>query len=124
MMVSLGLRSKEAITTPLVEQNLRRQDQFWDEITWKLLKDAYCQVTKELDALVHEEMGMEEATGTCNSLGQGKEREESAKEKMLKDLAGAALEAAVPATPKAPVGGAKRLVSSVKKLLRGYTPLF
>ncbi|KAG6894599.1 hypothetical protein C0993_011149, partial [Termitomyces sp. T159_Od127] len=113
----LSPRSKEAVIAPLVEQDLRQQEPFWQEVAKESEADAQRRITNSLEALAYKGLGLEEATGAGKGSWQGQEEEEGegAKETMPNTMAGAAIEAAMPATRKAPTGGAKGLASPAKK---------
>ncbi|KAG6881893.1 hypothetical protein C0993_012537, partial [Termitomyces sp. T159_Od127] len=106
---------KAAVIAPLVEQDLRNQEQFWQDIARESKVDAQLRIANSLEALVREGLGLGEATGAGKGLRQGQEEEEGAKETMPDTTAGAATGAAMPAARKAPVGGAKGLASPAKK---------
>ncbi|KAG6898864.1 hypothetical protein C0993_003447 [Termitomyces sp. T159_Od127] len=92
--------------------------QFWQEVAKESKANVQWHITNSLEALVHEGLGLGEATGAVKGLRQGQEEEEEgegAKEKMLNITAGAATEAASPAARKAPMGGAKGLALPAKK---------
>ncbi|KAG6884176.1 hypothetical protein C0993_000661, partial [Termitomyces sp. T159_Od127] len=77
--------------------------------------DVQQRIAGDLEALVQEGLGLEETIGTGKGSQQGQEEEQSAKERMPKNMAGTALGAAVPVMLKAPASGVKRPASPVKK---------
>ncbi|KAG6864761.1 hypothetical protein C0993_008552 [Termitomyces sp. T159_Od127] len=112
----LSPHSKEVVIAPLVEQDLQRQEEFWQEVTKESKADAQRHIANSLEALAHEGLGLEEATGAGKKSWQGQEEEEEgAKEKMPDTMASAATGAATPAARKASAGGAKGLASPAKK---------
>ncbi|KAG6875555.1 hypothetical protein C0993_008584 [Termitomyces sp. T159_Od127] len=114
----LSPHSKEAVIAPLVEQDLRQQEQFWQDVAKESKADVQQCITNSLEALAHEGLGLEEATGAGKGSWQGQEEEEEeegAKETTPDTMAGAATGVATPVPRKAPTGGAKRLVLPAKK---------
>ncbi|KAG6898851.1 hypothetical protein C0993_003555, partial [Termitomyces sp. T159_Od127] len=91
IVVSLTQKDKEAIIVPLVEQDVRQQEQFWKEVVKESWEDTQRHVSKALEALFQEGMGLGKAIDAGKGLEQQQEREEGAKEKMPEDLAGAAV---------------------------------
>ncbi|KAG6882970.1 hypothetical protein C0993_008453 [Termitomyces sp. T159_Od127] len=77
--------------------------------------DVHWCITKNLEVLAWEGLGLGEAIGTGKGSWKGQGEEQGAKEKMPKDMASAAPGAAALVMPKAPMGGAKGLASPVKK---------
>ncbi|KAG6876459.1 hypothetical protein C0993_002947 [Termitomyces sp. T159_Od127] len=116
MVVSPAQKGKEAIIVPLVEQDVRQQEQFWEEVARESWEDTQRHVSKALEALSQEGMGLGKATDAGKRLEQQQEREEGAKEKMPEDLAGAASGTVAPAIPKALVSGTRGPASPVKNL--------
>ncbi|KAG6866779.1 hypothetical protein C0993_007416 [Termitomyces sp. T159_Od127] len=116
LVVSMAAKDKEVVITPLVEQDLWRQEEFWQEVAKESKADAQWRIANSLGALVHEDLGLEEATGAGEGSWQRQEeKEEGAKEKTPNTTAGAATRAATPVARKASTGGAKRLASPTKK---------
>ncbi|KAG6874604.1 hypothetical protein C0993_000193, partial [Termitomyces sp. T159_Od127] len=76
-----GAWSKEAVIAPLIEQDLQRQDEFWQEVAKELEADAQQRIANSLEALAWEGLGLGEATGTGEGSWQGQGKEEDAKEK-------------------------------------------
>ncbi|KAG6883987.1 hypothetical protein C0993_002285 [Termitomyces sp. T159_Od127] len=113
--VSFMAKGKEAVIMLLVEQDLRCQDKFWQEVIKELEVDVQQCIAKDLEVLVQEGLGLGEATGTSKGSWQGQGEEQDAKERTSKGMAGTALGVAAPATPKAPISGTKRLVLPVKR---------
>ncbi|KAG6895331.1 hypothetical protein C0993_009684, partial [Termitomyces sp. T159_Od127] len=115
----LSLRSKEAVNAPLVEQDLRWQEEFWQKVAKESKADVQRCIANSLEALAREGLGLGEATGAGKESQQGQEEKEEekegAKEKTPDTTAGAAMEAATPAARKAPMGGAKGLALPAKK---------
>ncbi|KAG6867262.1 hypothetical protein C0993_005130, partial [Termitomyces sp. T159_Od127] len=91
---------KEAMITPLVEQDLQRQDKFWQEVAKESVVDVQWCIVRDLEALAWEGLGLEEATSTGKGLQQGQEEGQGTREKMPKDTAGAASEAAATSDAK------------------------
>ncbi|KAG6896685.1 hypothetical protein C0993_008159 [Termitomyces sp. T159_Od127] len=114
LVVSIATKGKEAVIASLVEQDLRHQEQFWQEVTKKSKANVQWRITNSLEALAREGLGL---TGAGEGFWQGQEEEEEegAKETMLDTTAGTAMRAATPVARKAPTGGAKGLASSTKK---------
>ncbi|KAG6882122.1 hypothetical protein C0993_011825, partial [Termitomyces sp. T159_Od127] len=101
----LSPHSKEVVIAPLMEQDLQQQQEFWQEVAKESEADAQRHIANSLEALVHEGLGLEEATGAGEESQQGQgEEEEGAKEKTPKTMASAATGAA----RKAPMGGADK----------------
>ncbi|KAG6867347.1 hypothetical protein C0993_004122, partial [Termitomyces sp. T159_Od127] len=73
-------------------------------------------ITKNLEVLAQEGLGLGETTSAGKGLQQGPRKEQGAKERTPKSMAGVALEAAASVTPRAPAGGTKGLALPVKKL--------
>ncbi|KAG6875764.1 hypothetical protein C0993_007504 [Termitomyces sp. T159_Od127] len=82
LVVSTATKSKEAVIAPLIEQDLQRQDEFWQEVAKELEADAQQRIANSLEALAWEGLGLGEATGTGEGSWQGQGKEEDAKEKM------------------------------------------
>ncbi|KAG6867829.1 hypothetical protein C0993_010551 [Termitomyces sp. T159_Od127] len=116
LVVSTATKSKEAIIAPLVEQDLQHQDQFWQKVAKESEADAQQCITNSLEALALKGLGLGEATGAGKGSWQGQGEGVGAKERTPETTASAARGAATPATPKAPMGGVKRLASPAKKL--------
>ncbi|KAG6877532.1 hypothetical protein C0993_006326, partial [Termitomyces sp. T159_Od127] len=113
LVVSLAAKSKEAVITPLIEQDLQHQDKFWQEIAKESEADVQWCIANSLKALAWEGLGLGEATGTGKESQQGQEEEEGTKEKTPETMAGAATGAAMPAGM---TGGIKGLVLPAKKM--------
>ncbi|KAG6867525.1 hypothetical protein C0993_001641 [Termitomyces sp. T159_Od127] len=113
LVVSTAAKGKEAVIAPLVEQDLRWQEEFWQEVAKESEADMQQRSTSSLEALACEGLGLGEATeaGERSQQGQEEEEEEGAKEKTPNTMAGAAMGAA----RKAPTGGAKGLALPAKK---------
>ncbi|KAG6875556.1 hypothetical protein C0993_008577 [Termitomyces sp. T159_Od127] len=109
--------NKEAVIAPLVKQDLRQQEKFWQEVAKESEADTQRHIANSLEALAHEGLGLGEATGAGEGSWQGQEEkeEEGAKEKMPDTMAGAATGVAMLVARKAPMGGAKELASPAKK---------
>ncbi|KAG6875698.1 hypothetical protein C0993_007949 [Termitomyces sp. T159_Od127] len=117
LVVSTAAKGKEAVIAPLMEQNLWRQEEFWQGVAKKSKADMQQHIASSLKALAREELGLGEATGAGKGSQQGQEEgeEEGTKEKMPNTTAGAAMGVATPAARKAPAGGTKGLALSTKK---------
>ncbi|KAG6866134.1 hypothetical protein C0993_007636 [Termitomyces sp. T159_Od127] len=113
LVVSTATKGKEAVIALLVEQDLRWQEEFWQEVAKESEADAH------LEALVHKGLGLGEATEAGKGSRQGQEEEEEeeegAKEKTPDTIAGAAMGVAMLAARKVPMGGAKGLALPAKK---------
>ncbi|KAG6882654.1 hypothetical protein C0993_009730 [Termitomyces sp. T159_Od127] len=111
--------SKEVVIALLVEQDLQRQEEFWQEVAKESEADTQWRITNSLEALAHEGLGLGEATGAGKGSQQEQEEEEEeeegAKKKTPDTMAGAAMGVATLAARKVPVSGAKELVSPTKK---------
>ncbi|KAG6882572.1 hypothetical protein C0993_010054, partial [Termitomyces sp. T159_Od127] len=94
----LSPRSKEAVITPLVEQDWQWQDKFLQEVAKKLEVDVQQRIANSLEALAWKGLGPGEATGAGKGLQQEQGEEEGAKEKMPKTMAGATMGAETPAS--------------------------
>ncbi|KAG6876278.1 hypothetical protein C0993_004463 [Termitomyces sp. T159_Od127] len=106
---------KEAVIALFVEQDLRHQDQFWQEVAKELEANAQRRIANSLKALAWEGLGLGEAADVGKGSWQGPEEEEETKEKTPETIAGIARGAAMPAAMKAPTSGAKGLVLPTKK---------
>ncbi|KAG6882649.1 hypothetical protein C0993_009737 [Termitomyces sp. T159_Od127] len=110
----MATKGKEAVITPLVEQDLWHQEQFWQEVAKESKTDAQRCIANSLEALVREGLGLTGA-GKGSWQGQEEEEEEGTKETTPDTTAGAATEVAMPVARKAPAGGAKGLALPAKK---------
>ncbi|KAG6875843.1 hypothetical protein C0993_007145, partial [Termitomyces sp. T159_Od127] len=117
LVVSTAIKGKEAVIAPLVEQDLRQQEQFWQDVAKESKADVQWHIANSLEALAHEGLGLGEATraGKSSRQGQEEEKEEGTKETTPDTTAGAAMGVATPVPRKAPTGGAKELASPTKK---------
>ncbi|KAG6892606.1 hypothetical protein C0993_003445, partial [Termitomyces sp. T159_Od127] len=111
----LSPRSKAAVIAPLVEQDLRHQEQFWQDVARESKVDVQRRIANSLEALACEGLGLGEATGAGKGLQQRPEEKEGAREMTPNTTAGAATGAALPAARKAPADGAKGLALPAKK---------
>ncbi|KAG6882257.1 hypothetical protein C0993_011354, partial [Termitomyces sp. T159_Od127] len=118
LVVSTATKGKEAVIAPLVEQDLRHQEQFWQEVIKESKADVQQRITNSLEALARQGLGLGEATGAGKGSWQGQEEEEEeegAKETTPDTMAGTATGAAMPVARKAPTSGTKGLASPAKK---------
>ncbi|KAG6873813.1 hypothetical protein C0993_001039 [Termitomyces sp. T159_Od127] len=113
--VSTAAKGKAAVIAPLVEQDLRHQEQFWQDVARESEVDAQRRIARSLEALALEGLGAGEAAGAGEGSRQRLEEEEGARETTPNMTAGAATGAASPAARKAPTGGAKGLALPAKK---------
>ncbi|KAG6894034.1 hypothetical protein C0993_012480 [Termitomyces sp. T159_Od127] len=112
LVVSTATKGKEAMIAPLVKQDLRQQEQLWQDVAKESKADVQQRIANSLEALAHEGLGLGEATGAGEGSWQGQkeeEEEEGAKETTPDTTAGTAMGAATPAPRKAPTSGAKGL---------------
>ncbi|KAG6884718.1 hypothetical protein C0993_008743 [Termitomyces sp. T159_Od127] len=74
LVVSMATKGKEAVIAPLVEQNLRQQEEFWQEVAKESEADMQWHIANSLEALAREGLGLGEATGAGEG-SQGKQQE-------------------------------------------------
>ncbi|KAG6871334.1 hypothetical protein C0993_003477, partial [Termitomyces sp. T159_Od127] len=116
----LSPRSKAAVIAPLVEQDLRHQEQFWQDVARESEVDAQRRIARSLEALALEGLGVGEAAGAGEGSRQRPEEKEGARETTPNMTAGAAMGAASPAARKAPAGGADK----IQVVSRGVLTIF
>ncbi|KAG6875701.1 hypothetical protein C0993_007905 [Termitomyces sp. T159_Od127] len=80
LVVSTATKDKEAVIAPLVEQDLRQQEQFWQDVAKKSKANTQRRIANSLEALAYEGLGLGEATEAGEGSWQGQEEEEEEKE--------------------------------------------
>ncbi|KAG6895897.1 hypothetical protein C0993_008998 [Termitomyces sp. T159_Od127] len=66
----MATKGKKAVIAPLVEQDLRQQKQFWQDIAKESKADMQRRIANSLEVLVHEGLSLGEATGAGKGFWQ------------------------------------------------------